>query len=373
MTAAMPRKLSLPPQERVDGDLVGGVQHARRGAAGDRRGAREAEARERLVVDGLERQRADFGEVERAHRDVDAVGMVQRVGDRHAHVGMAEVRERRAVAQRDHAVDDRLRVHDDVDALVRRCRRGGSASMTSRPLFMSVAESIVILPPMSHVGCASASSTVTSASSARVRPRNGPPDAVSTSFSTVPGRSPASSWCSAECSESTGRICAPVRLGQRHDELAADDERLLVGQREVDPLAERRDRRAEAGRADERVEDEVGAGLEHEPHEPLGADEHLAVGPRLGRARARVGVGERDAVDAEAARLLDQRVRRALGADRPTSSSSGSRATMSSACVPIDPVEPRMRRRPGHVARHSRRRRGAPASAAGALRAAARC
>ena len=82
--------------------------------------------------------------------------------------------------------------------------------MTSRPLFMSVAESIEILPPMSQVGCASASSTVTSASSARVRPRNGPPDAVRTSFSTVPGASPASSWCSAECSESTGRICAPV-------------------------------------------------------------------------------------------------------------------------------------------------------------------
>ena len=37
------------------------------------------------------------------------------------------------------------------------------------------------------------------------------------------------------------------RLRERHDELAADDERLLVGEREVDPLAERRDRRPEAG------------------------------------------------------------------------------------------------------------------------------
>ena len=125
MTAAMPRKPSSPLQERVDGDLVGGVQHARRGAARDRRRAREAEAREGVVVDGLERQRADLGEVEPPHRDVDAVGVVQRIGDRHAHVRVAEVRERRAVAERDHAVDDRLRVHDDVDALVRRCRTGG--------------------------------------------------------------------------------------------------------------------------------------------------------------------------------------------------------------------------------------------------------
>ncbi len=49
------------------------------------------------------------------------------------------------------------------------------ASISSRPLFISVAESIVILPPIAQVGCASASSTVTSSSSARERPRNGPP------------------------------------------------------------------------------------------------------------------------------------------------------------------------------------------------------
>ena len=42
--------------------------------------------------------------------------------------------------------------------------------MTSRPLFISVAESMVILPPIDHVGWLSASSTVTSASSARAAP-----------------------------------------------------------------------------------------------------------------------------------------------------------------------------------------------------------
>ena len=53
-------------------------------------------------------------------------------------------------------------------------------------------------------------------------------------------------------------ICAPVASASCHDELAADDQGLLVGQREVDALAERRHRRAEAGGADERVEHEVG-------------------------------------------------------------------------------------------------------------------
>ena len=74
-----------------------------------------AERREGLEVGRLEGQRAHLGEVEPRHRHVDALGVVQRVGDRHLHVGVAEVRERRAVAQLDHPVDDRLRVHDDVD------------------------------------------------------------------------------------------------------------------------------------------------------------------------------------------------------------------------------------------------------------------
>ncbi len=55
------------------------------------------------------------------------------------------------------------------------------ASITSRPLFISVAESTVIFAPIAQVGWLSACSTVTSVSSARVRPRNGPPEAVITS------------------------------------------------------------------------------------------------------------------------------------------------------------------------------------------------
>ena len=61
------------------------------------------------------------------------------------------------------------------------------ASIISKPLFISVAESIVMRPPMSHVGCASASSGVMPERS--VRPRKGPPDAVRTRRSTVPGLS----------------------------------------------------------------------------------------------------------------------------------------------------------------------------------------
>ena len=74
---------------------------------------------------------------------------------------------------------------------------------------MSVDESTVILGPIDQVGCARASSIVTSASSARLRPRKGPPLAVSTMRATRAG-SPlalaARHWCTAQCSESTGTM-----------------------------------------------------------------------------------------------------------------------------------------------------------------------
>ena len=69
----------------------------------------------------------------------------------------------------------------------------------------------MIFGPMRQVGCASACSGVTSSSSARVRPRNGPPEPVSTSVSTCSGSRPSRHWKSAECSLSTGRIRPPPR------------------------------------------------------------------------------------------------------------------------------------------------------------------
>ena len=113
-------------EERVHGDLVGGVEHARRGAAGD------APPRARAAGTGtprsstaLERQRAELGQVERRDRHVGALGIVQRVGDRHAHVRVAEVRERGAVVEL-----DRARGRSTAGARRRRsartaCRTGG--------------------------------------------------------------------------------------------------------------------------------------------------------------------------------------------------------------------------------------------------------
>ena len=84
------------------------------------------------------------------------------------------------------------------------------ASITSRPLFMRVAESIVIFGPMRQVGCASASSRVIVSKVSRARSRKGPPEAVRMSRRTSSGRRPSRHSCSAQCSESMGRSRAPV-------------------------------------------------------------------------------------------------------------------------------------------------------------------
>ena len=255
-------------QERVDRDLVGRVEDARRGAARARRGAGEPQGREGVVVDGLEGERPDGRQVERLHGDVDALGVVQRVADRDAHVGIAEVRQRGTVAQHHVGVDDRLRVHDDVDALVGRPeqvvgldelealvheRRGVDRDLAAhRP--GGVLEGLLD-------GDRGKLGTAAAAERAPARRQDEPLDG--------PGALAVEELVQRRVLGVHGDDPRAGRLRELHDELAADDERLLVGEREVDALAERRDRRAEAGGADERVQDEVGAGLDDEPDEPL--------------------------------------------------------------------------------------------------------
>ncbi len=167
------------------------------------------------------------------------------------------MRDRRAVAEAHHA-----RGRSTVGWITTSMRSYGTpkrkcASITSRPLLASVAESIVIFGPIDQVGCARASSGVTLASWSAVRPRNGPPLAVRTMLSGSPW---SAHWKSAECSLSTG-ISAPAsaRAG-RERELAGGDEALLVRERERDAVLERPHRRDQPGEAHDRVQDDVGLG-----------------------------------------------------------------------------------------------------------------
>ena len=86
------------------------------------------------------------------------------------------------------------------------------ASMISKPLFIILAESMVILAPMSQLGCLSAMAGVTVDSCSLLKVRKGPPLAVRIIFSTGLV-SPMRLWKMALCSLSTGRMGA---LSLRH-------------------------------------------------------------------------------------------------------------------------------------------------------------
>ena len=83
------------------------------------------------------------------------------------------------------------------------------ASIISSPLLKSVAESMVILRPMTHDGCLSARSTVMFLKSSLGVVRNGPPDAVSQSLRTECEGLSSRHWKIAECSLSTASTRTP--------------------------------------------------------------------------------------------------------------------------------------------------------------------
>ena len=122
---------------------------------------RQRQAGEPRRVRRLELEPAGAGQIERRERRRPALRVRERILNRQPHVGHAELRDDRSIHELDHRVDDRLRVDDDVD-LLGPTSNSQCASMTSSPLFISVAESMVIFGPIRHVGWRSASSGVTS-------------------------------------------------------------------------------------------------------------------------------------------------------------------------------------------------------------------
>ena len=206
---------------------------------------------------------------------------------------------------------------------------------------MSVAEAIVIFPPMSQVGWARASSTSTSCSCSRLFPRNGPPEAVSTRRSTVPADSPRSSWKSAECSESTGITFARVpsasavtssppitRLSLLASARSIPSARVAtVGARPADPTTAFSTRSAPDSPTSRST--------------PSGPD---STSPPLHASCA----GAAASGSATATRCTPcstacaSRRSHCSAADSPTTSSSSLRFTTSSACRPTEPVAPRI-------------------------------
>ena len=109
---------------------------------------------------------------------------------------------------------------------------------------------MVILRPIDQLGWRSASSGVARASCSRLQVRKGPPEPVRMMRSKSSGSAPASTWNTAECSESTGTSSVPARRTAsmntspavtRHSLLASATRRpcrtaAMVGRRPAAPM-----------------------------------------------------------------------------------------------------------------------------------------
>ena len=206
---------------------------------------------------------------------------------------------------------------------------------------MSVDESTVIFGPIDQVGWASASSMVTSASSAAERPRNGPA-AGGEHEAGHPGRDVVGPQALVE-----GAVLAVDRdqLGPRgatgplHDR-AGGDQRLLVGQRQPAPGLERGEGDGQAGEAHHAVDDHVGL---------LGqAGQGTVTGPHLALRQPGRQLGAAPTASATATTLgrwasawaISASICVPLAPMAVSSKRSGSAASTSSVWVPIEPVEP---------------------------------
>ena len=170
--------------------------------------------------------------------------------------------------------------------------------MTSRPLFISVAESTVIRAPIVPRRVAQRSARPRRRRARRASCRGTVRrDAVRTSDSTESADSPRKQLVQRGVLgvDRDQRRAAPARRVEH--ERAAGDEALLVRERDVDAGLERGERRVQPGDADARVQHEVGRDLGCEPGDAIRALEHASCEPRARTGRG-LAIGEGDRVHA---------------------------------------------------------------------------
>ena len=124
--------------------------------------------------------------------------------------------------------------------------------------------------------------------SSRLAVRNGPPDAVSTIFSTAPWLPSASDWKIALCSESTGNRVAPASRTARSMTSPAQTRASLLARPTKRAAANRRKRGGKAGGAGDRRHGPVGIQRRGRDHR-FGAGGDLDAGAGKGIAQRGIG------------------------------------------------------------------------------------
>ena len=249
------------------------------------------------------------------------------------------------------------------------------ASMTSSPLFIKVAESMVILAPMVQLGWRSASAGVTADIRSAGRWRSGPPEAVRMRRRTSSRLWPASDWKMALCSLSTGRMVTPRSAARRITSSPASTSDSLLASPTGLPAStaaavERSPAPPEMAASTKSASESVAtATAPASPWRISGASR-----PSISRSVPAAAASETETRSGRTARTCSASRSTLRPAASPTTAKRpGWRAATSRAWTPIEPVEPRMESR--FIARATSRRpppreprRGRRRSDRGALR-----
>ena len=335
-----------PVEERLDALLVGRVVDRRVGPAGLPDPLGQADGGERLVVEREELPGGRPRPVDRVRCSGYPLRPGQTERDGQLHVRRRGLGQRGPVDELDHGVDDRLRVDHDVDplegdveqqvglddlqALVdqgggvgRDDRSHGPGGVRQGLLGSDVEELVAAHPPE--------------------RSAAGRDDEALH----LVGRPAAEAL-------REGRVLAVdrhdlSRLRGGLDQRAPDDERLLVGQGQRCPGVQRRERRCQADRAGDAVEDDVGraAGQVAAASGPASSSGRYAARPASRAASATAAASSSTDPRAQAtASTCRSTAWRASSVRLPPALSavmrnrSGAAATTSIAWVPMDPVDP---------------------------------
>ena len=213
-------------QEGIDGDLVGGIENARHGAARLTGALGQCKAAEGIHIGSIKGELTQLAEVDTRCRRIPAFGIREGKLDGNTHVGSTEMRHHGAIGELDHGVNLGLTLHDDVDkveiaaeqmhgldTLQTLVHKGGGVNRdlgTHSPGGMR-----------QGIGTRHAIELVTRAAKERAT-RAGEPNAVG--FARI----------LPQIALVDGRMLRVDRnkltwLRQRHKQIAADDERLFVG------------------------------------------------------------------------------------------------------------------------------------------------
>src|SRR5688572_11029225 len=250
-------KTDLSGEKRRHRAFIRGVEHSRRGSAGFAGGDPEPERREARVVYGLVGKRRQLDGIEGRDAVVrDSFRMRERVEHRQLHCRNAHLSDDAPVDEFDERMDDALRVNNDFDAVVGQIEQNVRLDYLER--FVRERSAVDrVLPPHAPGRVPQSIRDTHPGETLRAPPAKRSTRSGENNAPHFTARMPGDALKDRRVlAVDRYELAMPILCGLLH-EIAGDHERFLVGERDALPSLESRERRLEAGHADNGVDHNV--------------------------------------------------------------------------------------------------------------------